>query len=166
MRRHCHCSVASALRDGGGQLAGRQEMPNRSTFLQPLKEDPHKAYALVNENRRELVAGHVEPAVDSATRRRGLLGRTGLDPQTALIIAPSNAIHTFGMKFPIDVVFVSRAGRVMKKKTAVPRGRIALSLRAYATIELQANHPAVATLKVGDQLRLQARLTSNQDRHP
>lgn len=127
------------------------------TFLQPLKEDPHKAYALVNESRREVVTREIEPAVDSQARRRGLLGRTGLDPQTALIIAPSNAIHTFGMKFPIDVVFVSRAGRVVKKQTAVPRNRIAWSLRAYATIEFQANHPSVAALKVGDQLRLQHR---------
>ena len=50
-------------------------------------------------------------AIDSASRRKGLLGREGLPEESGLIIAPSNAVHTFFMRFPIDIVFLNRDGK-------------------------------------------------------
>ena len=80
-----------------------------SHFLQPLLSG-RESRRLVNERTGELVAAILEAAFDSATRRRGLLGREDLDEGRALVLAPCNAIHTCGMRFPIDVLFVARDG--------------------------------------------------------
>jgi len=114
-------------------------------------ERPH---ALQNLRSGLFVASRVELAVDSESRRRGLLGREGLDEGSALIIAPSSAIHTFSMRFAIDVIFVARDGRVLKSYAAVGPRRIAFSLRAFAAIELPAGALARAPVEVGDILKL------------
>jgi uncharacterized membrane protein (UPF0127 family) len=93
----------------------------------------------------EVVADQLEAAFDSASRRKGLLGRDGLPPGAALVIAPSNAVHTFSMRFAIDVVFVRRNGVVTKVRHAMPRGRMTASLGAFAVIEL----PAGTALRTG-----------------
>jgi uncharacterized protein len=91
-------------------------------------------------------------AGDSATRREGLLGHDGLAPGSGLVIAPSQGVHTFGMRFPIDVVCVTRTGVVVKcRSTVVPR-RLVLSWSAFAMVELAAGEAARAELVVGDVL--------------
>lgn len=102
----------------------------------------------------KVVADRVEAALESATRRRGLLGRDGLASGAALIIAPCNAIHTFFMRFPIDVVFVARSGAIVKIAHGVAAWRMRAALSAYATIEFAAGAAADAGLAVGDTLSL------------
>lgn len=58
------------------------------------------------------------------SRLRGLLGRSWLNADEGLLILPCNSIHTFGMRFPIDVLALDRRGRVRKHFHAVPPGRI------------------------------------------
>jgi uncharacterized protein len=94
----------------------------------------------------------LEGAFDSSSRNRGLLGRATLDPEHALIIAPSNMVHTFGMRFPIDLLFVTRDGRVLKAARAVPARRIVCALRAFAVVELAANTLERSGTVVGDRL--------------
>ena len=96
----------------------------------------------------------MELAETSEKRRRGLLGRDMLDPSAALIIAPCSAIHTFFMRFVIDVVFVDRDGRVLKMVSDVKPWRIAASSRAYAVVELNAGAIRRGELVVGDRLSL------------
>jgi uncharacterized membrane protein (UPF0127 family) len=97
---------------------------------------PHAAFHLQNVRTGEPLATRVEAAFDSATRRRGLLGRTEFADESALIIAPCSSIHTFFMRMAIDVVFARRDGRVLKLYRAVPAWRIAFAIGAYAAIEL------------------------------
>ena len=96
----------------------------------------------------------MEAAFDSATRRKGLLGRDGLPKGVAFVIAPCNAVHTLFMRFPIDLVFVARDGRVLKAKQAVPPWRIAISLRAFAVIEGPAGMIEASSTKAGDVVSL------------
>ena len=63
--------------------------------------------ALVNQRTDEALATCVEVAVTRRDRRKGLLGRSGLEPASALIIAPCFSIHTMFMRFDIDAVFVA-----------------------------------------------------------
>jgi len=93
-------------------------------------------------------------ALDSASRRRGLLGRESLAEGEGLVIAPSQGVHTFGMRFPIDVVGVGRHGEVLKVRARVPPRRIVLSLSAFAIVELPAGAAERAGLSIGDVLRL------------
>jgi uncharacterized membrane protein (UPF0127 family) len=95
---------------------------------------------------------NLELALDSSARTRGLLGRDGLPRGHGLVIAPSQGVHTFGMRFPIDIVFVRRDGRVVRCRPAVPPRRLALWLTAFAVIELAAGETARIGLQVGDRL--------------
>ncbi len=95
------------------------------------------------------LATHAVLAGDSRARRAGLLGRAALAAGEAMIIAPCQGIHTFGMRFPIDVVGVARDGRVVTIAAAVKPWRVALSWRAFAVLELAAGRCAEAGLTLG-----------------
>lgn len=94
----------------------------------------------------------IEVAGDSASRRKGLLGRDHLDPECGFVIAPSQGVHTFGMRFAIDIVAVARDGSVVKVRSHVAPRRIVIALSAFAIIELAAGVAKTSGLKVGDRL--------------
>jgi uncharacterized membrane protein (UPF0127 family) len=125
-----------------------------SHFLKPLlaASADGSRMMLWNERSGRPLATHLEGAFDSESRRRGLLGRDGLAAGAALIIAPCQAIHTFRMRFPIDIVFADRQGRVVGVRSNVGARRIAGAWRAFATIELPAGAAQHAEMRVGDRL--------------
>jgi uncharacterized membrane protein (UPF0127 family) len=123
-------------------------------FLQPMLAPPQAPVTLRVERTGAVLAASVEGAFDSASRRRGLLGRDSLADDAALIIAPCSSIHTFGMRFPIDVVFVNRQGHVVKTRADMPGGRLVGALRAFAAIELAAGAIDRVGVQKGDQLVL------------
>jgi uncharacterized membrane protein (UPF0127 family) len=98
---------------------------------------------------------HVEPAFESRTRNKGLLGRTSLPPDRALAIAPSNAVHTWFMKFTIDVLFVNRDGTVRRIVPQLRPFRIAASPMSHCVIETAAGVVAASGTRVGDTLALE-----------
>jgi uncharacterized membrane protein (UPF0127 family) len=126
----------------------------RAHFLENLVAGHGRECCLRNDSDGAVIVDRLESACDSKSRRSGLLGRDRLDPGTALVIAPCNAVHTFGMRFPIDVLFVSKSGDVLKRVTSLRRGRVAGSLGAFAAIEFCANHPGLARTRPGDRLRV------------
>lgn len=126
-------------------------------FLEPLESlsDP----TLVNAQTGAVIAASLEIAQTSATRRRGLLGREGLPPGSALVITRCNAIHTIGMQFAIDVAFVDGDGCVRKIVRGLRPRRIAIAPRAWAVIELAAGELHPDRLHVGDRVYLAPRLS-------
>jgi uncharacterized protein len=124
------------------------------SFLSPLLQRNAAVHVLRNTRTGAVVAAKLETAFDSKTRNRGLLGRDGLDEESALILAPCNSIHTFFMRFPIDVAFVARNGRVAKTAACVRPWRISLSLTAFATIEFAAGTFERVDLHRGDTLEI------------
>jgi uncharacterized membrane protein (UPF0127 family) len=127
----------------------------RAGFLNPLLQFPDRVFGVRNARTGEWVVARLESAFDSTTRRRGLLGRTGLDPGTGLVIAPTNAVHTFWMRFDIDVVFVRRDGRVVRVRRDVPPRRVAMALKAFAVIEVQGGSTRRLDIRPGDELRVE-----------
>jgi uncharacterized membrane protein (UPF0127 family) len=115
----------------------------------------NRSFALVQASDGRVVVPHLELALESASRRKGLLGRDGLGPGAGLVIAPSNSVHTFFMRFAIDIVFLHRSGRVLKIRHRVPARRVAVSATAHAVLELPAGAAATAGISVGDTLALQ-----------
>jgi len=109
---------------------------------------------LVNRQTSQTISSSVEVAATRRSRRRGLLGRAGMDPSEALILAPCCAIHTAFMRFAIDVVFVDARGRVLKIVRDLPPWRMAIAPRAHAVIELAAGSLKARDLKVGDAVDL------------
>jgi uncharacterized membrane protein (UPF0127 family) len=124
------------------------------TFLQPLLDSRMSPMLLVNERTGRIVAEHLELAGDSASRRRGLLGRSALAPRTALILAPCPAVHTCFMRFTIDVVFATETGRVIKACHRIRPWRAAFAFGGFAAIELPAGTASFAELRCDDQLVL------------
>jgi len=127
--------------------------PTKS-FVDPLLRSTRAPLVLTNARSKRVVARTVLTAFDSVSRRRGLLAHESLDESTALIIAPSNAIHTFSMRFPIDVAFVSREGQIVKVSPAVAPWRIAASWRGFAVVELPAGALAATDTRQGDWLEV------------
>jgi uncharacterized membrane protein (UPF0127 family) len=109
---------------------------------------------LVGPQQTRPLARHLETAFDSASRKRGLLGRTHLEPESALIIAPCWSVHTFFMRFTIDVIFVARQGGIVALRPRVRPWRLAAGWGAYATIELPEGTIERAGVRAGDLLRL------------
>ena len=110
--------------------------------------------ALVNQRTDEALATCVEVAVTRRDRRKGLLGRSGLEPASALIIAPCFSIHTMFMRFDIDAVFVDEDGRVVKVVRDMTPWRIAVDPTAHAVVELPAGSLRDRQVNVGDRLYL------------
>jgi uncharacterized membrane protein (UPF0127 family) len=111
---------------------------------------------LVNQRTDEALAERIEVAVTRRDRRKGLLGRTGLEASSALIIAPCFSIHTMFMRFDIDAVFVDDAGRAVKVVRDMTPWRIAVDPTAHAVIELPAGRLRDRQVNVGDRLYLLA----------
>jgi uncharacterized membrane protein (UPF0127 family) len=98
------------------------------------------------------LADRAEIADTSAKRRTGLLKYTGLAPGEGLWIAPCEGVHTFGMKFPIDVIFLNRKRKILKIRPNMVHGRISFSLRAHSVLELPAGRLGETGTVAGDQL--------------
>ncbi len=127
-----------------------------ASFLSPLLKADAAQHELVNARTSHVIATNPVAAVDSQARRIGLLKYEQMPDGLALIIAPCNAVHTFGMRFAIDLLFVARDGTVLKTRHAVTRRRIAMAWGAFATIELAAGVLDSAT-HIGDQIVLRAK---------
>jgi uncharacterized membrane protein (UPF0127 family) len=124
------------------------------SFLSPLVRNPSGAFCLVNERTGEVLADRLLPAFDSKTRRTGLLAHELMPLGSAMIIAPTNAIHTFFMKFAIDVLFVARDGVVLKTRRALAPWRLSAAWRAHAVIELSAGALEHSRVQTGDRINL------------
>ena len=105
------------------------------------------------------VAGHSMPplilsrAETFLERLRGLLGRRSLDVAEGLWITPCGSVHTFGMRFPIDVVFVGRDGRIVRIVDRLVAGRVAFARSTASVVELAAGAAKRLGLEVGQQLQ-------------
>jgi len=122
--------------------------------LAPLVREPQGRYGLWNVRTGQPVATTVVAAFDSASRRQGLLGRGGLGPGEALILAPCSTIHTAFMRFPLDLVFLDRTGRVLKTSAAVRPWQVRVSWRAFAVVELASGSLERSGTTSGDVVEL------------
>lgn len=121
-------------------------------LLTPLRGGTGSGLVLRNQRTGAVVATTLLPALDSETRRTGLLKHDSLADGIAMLIAPTNAIHTFFMKFPIDVAFVKRDGRIVKIRHAMPAWRMSAAWGGYGVIEMAAGSFERAGVVPGDIL--------------
>ncbi|MEU0849351.1 DUF192 domain-containing protein [Streptomyces flaveolus] len=89
----------------------------------------------------------LEIAASYRARTRGLLGRDSMDG--ALLLSPANSVHTFRMRFPIDVAYLDRRLTVIAVRT-MPPGRLGLPrLRARHVLEAEAGAMAGWGVRAG-----------------
>ena len=110
---------------------------------------------ILNETRQTLLADHADVAATARARRTGLLRRASLKPGEGLWIVPCEAVHSFGMKFAIDLVYIDRKKRVRKIRSAMIPRRLSACLTAHSVLELPSGTIASSTTRTGDRLQFE-----------
>ena len=101
------------------------------------------------------VLASLDVADSFASRLRGLLGRDGIEG--AILLKPAKSVHTFGMRFTIDVAFcdVTGSNLVVVEAITLPRNRMTLPrLKANAVVEAEAGAFERWRLRAGDRLEI------------
>lgn len=99
-----------------------------------------------------MVAERVELAESLWSRFWGLMGRKKLAPGHALYLRSASSVHTAFMRFPIDIIFLEKDGRVRKVVPALEPFRVALDFGSSGVLELIADTAAQAQVTAGDKL--------------
>lgn len=136
----------------------RQTSPSLASLrrlVAPRSEASQALLRIVNVTRQTELGYRIETADRGPRRRKGLLGRNSLDPGEGLWIVPCEAVHTFAMRFAIDLVYLDRKRRVLKVRHSVPPARISGCLRAHSVLELPAGTVQDAQVAPGDQLHFE-----------
>jgi uncharacterized membrane protein (UPF0127 family) len=117
-----------------------------------------KTVSIYNTTRDQVLCKNCGMADNPLTRMKGLLGRETLSEDEGLLIAPCASIHMFGMKFPLDVIFLTRENVVTDFVENIAPGKIYASKRhhgkAHAALEVAAGTAARNGLQRGDQLEV------------
>jgi uncharacterized membrane protein (UPF0127 family) len=112
--------------------------------------------AIWNQARTIRFSASVEVADTSLSRAWGLLGRTGLDTGGGLWIRPSSGVHTFGMRFAIDVIGLDKEHRIVRLWRSLRPCRVtAVSTAVRSVLELPAGFVSQAGLEIGQKLHLE-----------
>jgi uncharacterized protein len=119
---------------------------------------------VININKKTWLATKVRKADNFITRLVGLLKRTHLGPEEALWLMPSKGIHTIGMKFPIDVLFLDKNCVVLAMVSGMMPYRISgVHLRGFSVLELPSGTLKKSQTEVGDRLEISLVETSAID---
>lgn len=98
------------------------------------------------------VLATVEIADTRASRRRGLLGRDGIEG--AMLLEPARSVHTIGMRFPIDVVHLDAQRRVLAITTMRPNRLGRFVMRSRSVLECEAGSMRRWNVSVGDEVEI------------
>jgi uncharacterized membrane protein (UPF0127 family) len=115
----------------------------------------------INRTRGTILCERLEKAATSLERSRGLLGRKSLEPGAGMLfiagrLTPFLCMHMFFMRFPIDIVFLDRDGKVLKINHRLRPWRVSsLVFGAHQALELVAGSAAQSGTQPGDQIVLE-----------
>jgi uncharacterized membrane protein (UPF0127 family) len=108
-----------------------------------------------NQTRQTVLAIEAEVADTSEKRRTGLLKHERLEPGHGLWIIPCESVHSFFMKFAIDLVYLDRNKKVRKVRHRMVPWRMSACLTAHSILELPAGTLAATNTQAGDQLEIE-----------
>ena len=109
----------------------------------------------VNLTRQTWLATNVRTAEGFLTRLVGLLGRRRLGAEEALWLVPCRGVHTFGMRFPIDLLFLDEVGDVVGKVEDLHPWRVSpVHRRAHSVLELRSGTIRKSGTREGDRVEV------------
>lgn len=114
--------------------------------------EPSSRLRVSNLTRHTVLATSLEVAESSAQRNKGLLGREALNPGEGLWIRPCESVHTFWMRFPIDLVYLDRDLHIRKLVRDVRPWRLSGCLSAHSILELPSGTIRGTLTEIGDLL--------------
>lgn len=110
---------------------------------------------LFNQTKNQTVLPDLLQAKSLWPRLKGLLGKEQISNAEGLWILNCNSIHTIGMKFPIDCIFVDKKMQVRKIVENIRPGKIVLPVwGASSVIEVRAGLCKEKNIEVGDQMNV------------
>ena len=115
-----------------------------------------------NKTRNTVLADAAEVADTSEKRRTGLLKHDFLAPGQGLWIVPCESVHSFFMKFAIDLVYLDRNKKVRKVRHRMVAWRLSACLSAHSILELPAGAVAASGTEAGDQLEMVEQKTEDR----
>ena len=114
-----------------------------------------RTVCVFNRNRESFLGLRVAPADTWLMRMKGALGKLGWQPDDGIWLSPSRGIHTIGMLFPIDLIFLGKDKEVVHVEEHVRPFRISnVSLKATSVLELPPHTIYRTGTKVGDQIEI------------
>jgi uncharacterized protein len=117
----------------------------------------------VNVTRGTVLATRLDLAGTGESRRKGLLGRESLLPGEGLWIAPCESVHTFFMRFAIDLVYLDRKHRVKKVRDGVGPWRLSACFSAHSVLELPVGTIRSSQTACGDTVEITTTATAAED---
>jgi uncharacterized membrane protein (UPF0127 family) len=108
-----------------------------------------------NESKGTVIAPRVKVATSLAARSYGLLGKASLPAGEGLWLKPCTSVHTFFMRFTIDVLFVDQEGVALSKATLPPWRISRWERRAAGVLELPAGTLNLTRTEAGDKISFQ-----------
>lgn len=110
---------------------------------------------LKNKTKDIVIGDHVALADTFWKRLKGLLGTSCLPIGHGLLIKPCSSVHTFGMRYPIDVLFVDKNHKIVKIVDEMGAGKGSMASGGSYVVELPAGTARQAACTVGDILEWQ-----------
>lgn len=89
-----------------------------------MKLNKKKKYKVILDESGETLAANCELAADFKRRFLGLMFRPSISDDDALMLIPCNSVHTFFMRFSIDIIFIDKAGRIVYEERNIEPGNI------------------------------------------
>jgi uncharacterized protein len=136
--------------------SSRWSLPGLWNQLAGRRETVDTRFRVLNVTRQTVLASALEVADSGAKRSKGLLGRKGLSAGEGLWIVPCESVHTFGMQFPIDLIYLNRNNRIEKTRSNVPPWRVSVCLRAHSILELPSGSVRETQSMRGDTVEFSA----------
>lgn len=110
---------------------------------------------VVNVSKGTMVAQQAGLAISLRQRIKGLLGRSSLSANEALVLRPCASIHTFFMRFPIDVLFLDKNMQVIRLIQNLPPYRLSPTVwGSQMVVELPTGKISQTDTQIGDKLEL------------
>ena len=110
-------------------------------------------YCVYNQTRECFLSLGVTPADTVFTRLKGLIGRLNMRSDEGLWVVPSSGVHTWGVLFPLDLIYLDENLRVVYVTEHFPRFKVApLKIRAASVLELPTHTIYSSQTQPGDQL--------------
>jgi uncharacterized protein len=110
---------------------------------------------IINLTKNTLLADEAKMANTFFTRLVGLLNRNALRKGEALILTPSNCIHSFFMRFTIDVIFLDKTGKIIKTLPSFKPFRLSpIYFNSHSVIELPENTLKFSQTQPGDNIKI------------
>lgn len=96
---------------------------------------------IINKRNKKVVVDKVKMANNPWTRLKGLLFTKELPEGEGMFLTPCNSVHTVGMSYAIDIIFLDKKNKVRKVIENMKPNRMSpIDLRSYSVLELPANY--------------------------